>query len=315
VGGHVAFPDLELGAAYDQAMQSRVFGPLGMAATTFDFSRALAGNHAGSHAPDVDGKPAKAVMDINYAVIPVRPAGGAWSSVRDMLKYVQMELDEGAVSGGQRYIAKDTLLARRIPQVPIGQDVTYGMGLMVDTKYGIPVVHHGGDLIGYHSDMIWLPQHNVGAVILTNGDPGWTLRNVFRRKLLEVLFDGRPEADADVAAQAKSYFEQLAAERKLLTVPAAAEDAGKLASHYTNDALGEIAVRREGTKTVFDFGEWKSEMASRHNPDGTMSFLTVAPGIIGFEFVVGQGPKPTLIVRDAQHEYVFAARSGDTARR
>ena len=39
-------------------------------------------------------------MDINYAVIPVRPAGGAWSSVRDMLKYVQMELDEGKLPDG-----------------------------------------------------------------------------------------------------------------------------------------------------------------------------------------------------------------------
>ena len=81
-------------------MQTRVFGPLGMTATTFDFARALAGNHAGAHAPDVDGKPAQAVMDLNYSVIPVRPAGGAWSSVRDMLKYVQMELDEGALPGG-----------------------------------------------------------------------------------------------------------------------------------------------------------------------------------------------------------------------
>ena len=181
------------------------------------------------------------------------------------------------------------------------------MGLMVDTKYGTPVVHHGGDLIGYHSDMIWLPEHKVGAVILTNGDPGWSLRSSFRRKLLEVLFDGRPEADADVAAQGKSYFDQMAAERKLMTVPADAADAGKLASRYTNDALGDITVRRTGGATVFDFGEWKSEVASRHNPDGTVSFLTIAPGIIGFEFVVGSGPAPTLIVRDAQHEYVFAA--------
>jgi hypothetical protein len=151
----------------------------------------------------------------------------------------------------------------------------------------------------------------VGAVILTNGDPGWSLRSSFRRKLLEVLFDGRPEADADVAAQGKSYFEQLAAERKLMTVPADAADAGKLASRYMNDALGDITVRRTGAATVFDFGEWKSEVASRHNPDGTLSFLTTAPGIIGFEFVVGSGSAPTLIVRDAQHEYVFA---GDRSR-
>ena len=43
VAGHVAFPELELGAAYDRAMRTRVFGPLGMTATTFDFARALAG--------------------------------------------------------------------------------------------------------------------------------------------------------------------------------------------------------------------------------------------------------------------------------
>jgi hypothetical protein len=224
-----------------------------------------------------------------------------------MLKYIQMELDEGKLPDGSRYVSQDALLARRAPQVSIGQDVTYGMGLMVDTKYGIPVVHHGGDMIGYHSDMIWLPERKVGAVILTNGDPGWVLRGAFRRKLLEVLFGGRPEADADVAAQARSYFDQLAADRKLLTVPADAAFAGKLAPHYANHALGDITVSRAGGATVFDFGEWKSEVASRHNPDGTVSFLTTAPGIIGFEFVVGSGPQPTLVVRDAQHEYVFAA--------
>jgi hypothetical protein len=59
------------------------------------------------------------------------------------------------------------------------------------------------------------------------------------------------------------------------------------------------------------FGSRREEQllrsASRHNPDGTVSFVTVAPGIVGFEFVVDPGPEPTLIVRDAQHEYVFAA--------
>jgi CubicO group peptidase (beta-lactamase class C family) len=114
VGGHVLYPDRELGAAYDEAMRTRVFGPLGMTATTFDYARALASpNHAGSHAPDIDGKPAHAAMEANYSIIPLRPAGGAWSSVHDMLKYVQMELDEGTLPGGTRYIGKEPLLARR----------------------------------------------------------------------------------------------------------------------------------------------------------------------------------------------------------
>jgi hypothetical protein len=196
-------------------------------------------------------------------------------------------------------------LARRVAQVQLGKDESYGMGLMVDTKYGVSVVHHGGDMVGFHSDMMWLPEHGVGAVVLTNGDPGWILRSQFRRKLLEVLFDGRAEADDQVAAGAQTYYEQLAAERKLLTVPADAGEASKLAKSYRNDALGDIMVSHDQGATVFDLGEWRSEVASRKNPDGTVSFVTTAPGLMGFEFVVGGGAKRTLIVRDAQHEYVF----------
>ncbi|HSO37309.1 MAG TPA: serine hydrolase domain-containing protein, partial [Labilithrix sp.] len=308
VGGHVVGPKQELGAAYDEAMRTRVFEPLGMKSTTFDYAKALRGNHAFSHAPDVDGKPAKAAIDIDYSVIPLRPAGAAWSSVRDVLAYVSMELAEGTLPNGQRFIGKEALLERRRPQVSIGKDDTYGMGLEVSTKYGTPVVHHGGDLIGFHSDMMWLPEQNVGAVVLTNSDPGWILRSLFQRKLLEVLFDGKPEADADAPAQAKTFFAQLAAERKLLTVPAAPTEAAKLAKRYASDALGEIAVTQTAGATTFDFGEWKSTVGTRKNPDGTMSFMTIDPGLMGFEFVVGSGPKRTLITRDAQHEYVFTEK-------
>ncbi len=305
VGGHVEYPALELGAAYDKAMQRLVFDPLGMNSTTFDFARAQKRNFATAHSHDVDGKLALAAMDVNYAIVPVRPAGGAWSNVRDLLKYVQMELAEGTLPNGKRYIAKEPLLARRAPQVTIGKEGSYGMALFVDTKYDVTVVHHGGDLIGYHSDMLWLPEHNVGAVILTNGDPGWLIRTIFRRKLLEVLFDGKPEADADIAAAGQRYFAELAAERKLLSIPADAALANQLAARYRNDALGELAVSRQGDRVRVDVGEWQSELASRKNPDGSASFVTIRPGMAGVEFVVGKGQPRTLIVRDAQHEYVF----------
>lgn len=304
-GGHVLYPNMEVGAAYDKAMQMLVFDPLGMKDTTFDFAKAQKGDHAGPHAPDIDGKPAKALMAVNYSVIPVRPAGAAWSSVRDMLRYVSMELADGKLPDGATYIDKEPLLERRKPQVYMSKDDSYGMGLMVDTTYGVPVVHHGGDMIGYHSDMIWLPQQNVGAVILTNGNPGWLIRSRFRRKLLEVLFDGHPEADSLLAADATSFYAEIAAERKLLTVPADMSQSTKLAKHYSNASLGNIDVSMDAGKTYFDFGEWKSEVASKKNPDGTISFVTIVPGMEGFEFVVGSGVKKTLIIRDAQHEYTF----------
>jgi CubicO group peptidase (beta-lactamase class C family) len=308
VAGHVMHPEHELGKAYDQAMQSQVFDPLGMSQTTFDYDRALGEpNHARPHSVDIDGKPAVAIMAVNYAAIPVRPAGAGWSSVNDMLKYVAMELAVGKLPDGKRYIGEDPLLERRLPKVPISEDRYYGMGLMLNEYYDVPLVHHGGDMIGYHSDMMWLPDHGVGAVVLTNGDPGWLIRSGFRRKLLEVLFDGKAEADEQLTKSSASYRSNMAVEYDLLVVPAAKGKSADLANHYRNAALGDITVERDDGVTRFDFGEWESEVGSRDNPDGTVSFMTVATGITGLEFVVGDTKEKSLIMRDAQHEYVFSA--------
>lgn len=306
-GGYVLYPQMELGAAYDAAMQSEVFDPLGMRSTTFDYAKAMSGNHAMPHGLDVDGRTMPASMGLNYTVIPARPAGAAWSSVNDVLRYVQMELADGTLPDGTPYLDAEPLLERRKQQVALGNNASYGMGLMVDRTWGIPVVHHGGDMLGFHSDMLWLPEHGVGAVILTNSDPGVYIRGPFQRRLLEVLFDGKPEAVENVTAQAKRLQEQVAAERKRLTVPVAAEASARLAARYRNDDLGDLVVSREGAATWFDFGGWKSEVASRNNDDGSISFATVSPGHDGFEFVVAdKDNERSLVLRDAQHEYVFA---------
>ena len=267
-------PDVSRGssseAAYDKAMQTSVFDPLGMTSTTFDYDRAMAGNFANAHAPDkLTASRSTALSSTSITrsfrrCAPREPRGAMsttcsstspWSLPKGLLR-------TAASTSRKRRSSSD---ARR--KVPIGNDAVYGMGLMVDTTYGIPVVHHGGDMIGYHSDMMWLPDHDVGAVILTNGDPGWQIRSRFQRKLLEVLFDGEPLADKDLAADAQRYFESIAAERKLMTIPADLEAAGTLAAKYGNSALGEIEVSHVGDdQTVFDFGEWQSEVASRTNP-------------------------------------------------
>lgn len=309
-GGHALYPKLELGAAYDQAMQAQVFGPLGMKSTTFDYAKALKANHAMPAGIDLAGEAAPAVMAENYSIRSARPAGAAWSNVEDMLAYVQMELADGKTPDGKAYVSKEALLERRKPNVAMSADSTYGMGLMVGSKYGVAVVSHGGDLIGFHSDMMWIPEAGVGAVILTNGDLGPMIRSQFQRKLLELLYDGKHEADENVAASAKTFFSSLTEQRKLLTVPADPAAAKALAKKYKSDALGEIVVTIDPktNKVTFDFGEFSSEVASMKNPDGTITYVTVVPGLLGLGLVAGTADgKPTLIARDGQHEYVFKA--------
>jgi CubicO group peptidase (beta-lactamase class C family) len=305
LGGQAAYPGSELGAGYDRAMQALVFDPLGMRDTTHDFDIAERGNAAFPHAPDLDGNMARVDPHANRSMVPIRPAGGAWSTVNDLLKLVAMELAEGTLPDGRRYIARDVLLSRRVPQVRVGADSGYGMGLWIDTEYGTTVNRHGGFMWGFHSDIMWLPDHGVGAVILANGSPGWIIRQAFPRKLLEVLFDGKPEADATLQTRAAAFWSSLRNMRSSLTLPAADDAAAQLAGVYGHPGVGELRVRRDpGARVVFDFNEWRSEVGTRTNGDGTTSFVATAPAMHGYGFVAGhRDGKRILVLRDAQHRY------------
>jgi CubicO group peptidase (beta-lactamase class C family) len=311
IGAHLYFPDRELGAAYDEAMRREIFAPLGMNSTTFDYAHALKENHASPHGDNLDGRPAVAAMDVNYSIIPHRPAGGVWTSSHDLIRYVQLELNRGKLPNGKQFVSEENLLARRQPQILVGENRMYGMGLEIDTTWDVPVVHHGGSMIGYKSDLMLLPDQGIGAVLLTNSDNGQLLLRPFLRRLLEVVFDGRSEAAGDVDGQASRHKADVAKTRERLVVPADALLADKLALHYTSKALGDLLLRHQGATVIFDLGEWRSTVASRKNDDGTVSFITIDPGVDGLEFVVGEREgRRALIIRDGQHEYVSTEVAG-----
>lgn len=307
IAGHVAAPGRELGTSYTEAVQGRIFNPLGMRLSTFDIARALGGNHAAPHGLDIDAKMAELDMAVNYDVVgPLRPAGGAWSSASELIQYVRLELNRGVTPSGQRIVSEQSLLKRQHPYVRVSEFRTYGMGLNIEDRYGVTSVGHGGGLYGYRSQMRWLPEHGVGIVILTNANTGDQLIRVVYRSLLDLLFDGKSEAVEDLHTAARTVRESVANERPRLAVPADDQVVAALAARYEHPGLGAIDVKRAGAATRFDFGEWASDVASRSNDDGTVSFVAISPGIGGFNFVVGQaGGKRTLTLRDAQSEYVF----------
>ncbi|WAC64039.1 serine hydrolase [Pseudoxanthomonas sp. SL93] len=306
LGARIAHPDQPLGNGYDNAMHEEVFAPLGMRSTTFDFDQALAGNHASPHAWDAQGRVALVDLGVNRSIVPVRPAGGAWSNVEDMLRFVSVELARGRLPDGKRYVGADALLARWAPQVALGAEASYGMGLVIDRSGGVRSVQHGGSMPGYQTGMLWLPEHDVGIVLLTNADNGAALMGLMRRRLLEVLFDGRPMAAGELAAAAARLSTSAAAERRSLTVPAPAPVVDTLEGTYRNALLGPMELRREGGRTIVDFGEWRSEVGTRHNSDGTSTLVTVDPGTDGYELIVEDSPQGArLVLLESQHRYVF----------
>jgi len=311
IAGHLAYPDMEIGAAYDRSMQTFIFDPLGMSRTTFSMRAALAdSDHAEPFGLDIDGKLARDSQDVNEAIAPFRPAGGAWSTPHDMIRYVDDELALGKLPSGVQLVSEKNLLQRRERTVAIGEDGWYGMGLMTDNRYGIPIVHHGGDLAGYHSDWFAFPDAQVGAVILTNSDQGPILRGQFMRRILELMYDGKPEAAENVATSEKQIVAAQIAERPRLTVPVPSALASMFASRYTNPDLGPMVVRYDGAGLSFRFNSLASHVAARKNDDGSTSYVTIDPGNDGFEFAFGTGANAkNLLLRDGQHVYTFTPSS------
>jgi hypothetical protein len=203
-------------------------------------------------------------------------------------------------------VSEENVLARRVPGVAMGEDRWYGMGLCIDRTWGTPVIHHGGSMSGYKSNVYVLPEAGIGAVLLTNADNGQSLLRPFRRRLLEVLYDGRSEAVEDVAAAATANAAALAKFRAEVVLPA---DATDLADRYESPELGNIDVMRNGSEIVFNFGQWRSRVGTRANDDGTTSFVTIDPGNHDISFVVAdRNGRRALILRESQHEYVYIAR-------
>ncbi|MES2044611.1 MAG: serine hydrolase domain-containing protein [Pseudomonadota bacterium] len=307
LGGSLLYPGMEIGAAYDKAMQVKIFGPLGMRDTTFDYKIGESGDWARPHGYDVNGRMTVMSNFFNATVYPYRPAGGAFSSAIDMARYVQLELGKGMMPGGKRIVSEANILKRRERGVPVGENNWYGMGLFYRVAWGVPVVTHGGTLQGYHSDWWALPDQGVGAVILTNADSGPALLEPFLRRLMEVMYDGKPEAAQEVAAAATRLKAQAGARRARLTLPGDPAALGNLAAHYNGPEGSSLTITdKDGGKWIMA-GSIQGPLATRKNPDGSISLVSIAPGNIGFDGLIGTDAagNRTLTVRDSQHAYVY----------
>jgi CubicO group peptidase (beta-lactamase class C family) len=312
IAARTVIPDGEVGRAYDEVMREKVFRPLGMSRTTFSFDEARRTDHAYPHSWDVSLRSVPIEMALNHSIIPMRPAGGAWSSARDYARYVRLELARGRLPDGSTLVSEKNLLARRVPQVRVGENSWYGMGLRIEDVKGVRVVSHGGAMFGYKSNFFFVSAAGVGGVVLTNADSGGRVARAVMQRTLEILYDGRPEAEEDLLAATRETRAFLLGEQRDWTLPPEPAEVKRLAGSYRNAALGDIVVRRSRDEVVFRFGAWRSRMASKRNPDGTTSFVTVDPGVRSFEFtaVPSAGVYRRLRLRDSQHTYDYEALDG-----
>lgn len=303
VAARAAMPKERFGPAYDATLASRVLTPLGMSSSTFDTRVVARREHAVPHGQDRTQTYAPAPIATEEGVVPVRPAGALWSNVDDMARFLQVELGKGMLDG-KRLFSEENLLERRRPSVRITEKMAYGLGLFVEDEHGIPLVGHGGNNLGFTSDMFMLPEHGIGMVVLTNAGSANAFRNVLRRKLLEIVFGAKPRADEQLAAAVairKQRFDEMLEGTAPAPSPAVLSAA---AGTWTHPLLGRIVVKGD----VLDVGEWKSRFTEKKEKDGSTKLFLLDPPWLGLEVDLRKDASgaAVLALSQGQEEYVLA---------
>jgi CubicO group peptidase (beta-lactamase class C family) len=245
-----------LDAGYARMIGERLFAPLGMNRSTVDFAEVMAdADVATPHAPHGAGLRSALPVQTEAALLPVAPAGAHWSTGVDMARYLQALL---AIGGGNGIVSPESMAHLTTPQVPVSASMSYGLGWFVGDWRGQRLIHHGGNTFGFTSDLAFLPEAGAGIVILTNAGRANDFVQAVRARFLELLFD-QPEFHHAGALIARTEADRRAADfaAALPIDPAAAEAAE---GQYRTDVLGEVTLRREGERLIFDIGEMAGEI-------------------------------------------------------
>ena len=262
----------KLEAGYSDALQRHVLGPLGMVNTTIAFDEVLArGNYALPHEMGfgVHYQPIK--VEDEKVLKPIAPAGTHWSTLEDMTNYLIMALNKGIAVDGTRVVSEENLGTTWEPQIPISADMSYGLGWFVDEYKGAPLIHHGGNTLGFTSDFAFLPEHGLGIVVLTNARASNFFNQGVRNRLFELAFAQEPTAGEQADFQFAQLQEKLVEPQ--LYAPGMAE--AVLAPYlgtFRNAALGDLTLTLVDGVLTADAGEFAMTLLSTAQ-DGNVRYV------------------------------------------
>jgi CubicO group peptidase (beta-lactamase class C family) len=151
---------------WTEVVTQRILKPLGMNASNLSVPTTLkAADHALGYSYDTDKK--------TYTHLPMRdisavaPAGAINSNARDMAQWLRLMIGQG-VFHGKRLISRqsyDQLITKHMAMAPT---IGYGYGWMLHNWNGHKVAEHGGNIDGFNAEVAFMPDQQLGFVLLTN---------------------------------------------------------------------------------------------------------------------------------------------------
>ncbi|MDF2630670.1 MAG: hypothetical protein K0R39_4501 [Symbiobacteriaceae bacterium] len=152
------------GLPYCDYVTERILRPAGMLRTSW----APAPDHelAVRYRVSPDGRPAPAGDSLQSNTY--RPVGFLWSSVTEMLRFLDLFRTGGRV-GRERLLSAASVTAMMHPHVQCHPTMWFGYGLFITPRYhDVTLVEHGGNSPGVSAQITCVPEQGITAVGLTN---------------------------------------------------------------------------------------------------------------------------------------------------
>ncbi len=261
-------------STWDDVIRTRIFQPLGMnASDTSSVDAQKSFDHATPHTQDPDGS-VKAIPWHN--IDNIGPAGSINSSARDMAKWMTLQLNNGMYDGKQLISEKNMRemqtpqmvieLGSEIPTVffPDSTQLSYGLGWFVQQYRGHELILHAGDIDGFSTMVVLIPEIHTGYFVVINLDSFY--RQVLSYEIADRLL-GLPDAgwaahfkklEADLRAEEKSHEADWESKRTPGTHPS--RDLSAYAGTYNNVEYGDAEIVMEDQKLALHFHSIKSDL-------------------------------------------------------
>jgi CubicO group peptidase (beta-lactamase class C family) len=237
-------------ADWNAVLQKELFDPLGMKDSSYTAAAIEAApNHANGYIWAPEG-----TTEVPFTQIFPYDFGGAGdinSNVENVARWVRLQLANGSFEG-PRIVSPENLAVTRTPKVAMSDRLSYALGWVIQQTPNGTIVWHNGGTTSFGAYIGFVPDKNVGVVVLTNetnvGFPDaiglWTLDRLLDNPRVDNVADTLTKAKAGFEAQAKMFAKPAS--------PRPIPPLAPLAGDFANSSFGRAEVTQDGDALVME---------------------------------------------------------------
>jgi CubicO group peptidase (beta-lactamase class C family) len=266
---------------WEQFVRERILDPLDMKSTTYTIADMMKSPDHG--VPFTERRDSFELYKLPYHedAIGIAPAGGIISNINDLSHWLIALMNNGAYNGKQ-ILPADVLQETLQPAIGLPNtsgesqgfwetlNPAYGMGRGTVSYRGHLLTNHGGDLPGFHSQVSFMPNDNIGVIVLVIGDHTAALRDIVSYNIYERMlglgqtpWSQRRLAQRLAGKKARTEARAKAGgDRVPNTHPSHA--LADYAAEYENPAYGIIKIDQKGDALQFNFHQFQFPMTHYH---------------------------------------------------